>query len=395
MTADYETDFSVEDIERDPYAIYERLRAENPVAYSPALQSWLVTRWEDVRFVTTKPDLFQAEDDNSPVVQHFGKPAIIQVDGPVHQELRQGVAPHYAPKRVAEYIDDLVRPVARECIAAMDTSNPVDLVDAYFEPISVLTLARSFGVMEVDVPTLRDWFHGLAMGAINFSNDPERTRICDETKEKISAAMAPIFDRIEVEPDASPLSHMMYRGMPEGERRSRDFIMPSVLVTLLGGMQEPGHGACNTMIGLLENPKQMAKVRENMDENLKKAVAEGVRWVAPIGTQIRATTRDVDIGGVTIPAGQTVSAVLASANRDASVFADPDRFNMDRTEPGLASFGFGAHFCAGKWLALAQMELAIRILLETFDEITLDRDQPYAFFGWEFRAPTSLFVKLA
>lgn len=394
MTTDFAATITVEDIERDPYPIYARLRAESPVAYAPALNSWLVTSWDDVQVVTTKPDLFRAEDDNAPVVQHFGKPAIIHADGEVHQELRKGVAPHYAPKRVAEYIDTLVRPIAMDCIAAMDTSKPVDLVDAYFEPISVLALARSFGVMDVDVPTLREWFHGLAMGAINFSGDPERRRICDETKTKINAAMAPVFDRIEAEPDSSPLSHMMYHGLPEGERRSREFIMPSVLVTLLGGMQEPGHGACNTMIGLLENLDQMAKVRADMDGNLKKAVAEGVRWVAPIGTQIRAATQDIELGGVTIREGQTVSAVLASANRDEGVFTDGDRFDMDRTESALASFGFGGHFCAGKWFALAQMELAIRILLETYGEITLDRDQPYEFFGWEFRAPTSLFVKL-
>jgi cytochrome P450 len=392
--ADNTVDFTVEDIERDPYTIYARLRRESPVAFSPALNSWLVTRWDDVRHVTTNPDLFIAEDDNAPVVQHFGKPAIIHADGAVHQELRQGVAPHYMPKKVAGYIDDLVRPIARDCIEAMDTSKPVDLVDAYFEPISVLTLARSFGVMDVDVATLRDWFHGLALGAINFSGDPERKRICDETKARIDAAMAPIFDRIETEPDSSPLSHMMYHGMPEGERRSRDFIMPSVLVTLLGGMQEPGHGACNTMIGLMENPDQMARVRGDLGDTLRRAVSEGVRWVAPIGTQIRATTRDIEIGGVMIPAGHTVSAVLASANRDEAVFADPDRFDIDRTETGLASFGFGAHFCAGKWLALAQMELAIRILLETFEEISLDPDQPYEFFGWEFRAPTTLFATL-
>ncbi len=327
-------------------------------------------------------------------MQHFGKPAIIHADGEVHQQLRQGIAPHYMPKKVESYIDDLVRPVALDCIAAMDISKPVDLVDAYFEPISVLALARSFGVMDVDVATLRRWFHGLALGAINFSSDPERKRICDETKADINVAMAPIFDRIEKQRDSSPLSHMMYHGMPEGERRSRDYIMPSVLVTLLGGMQEPGHGACSTMIGLLENPEQMAKVRNNPADALRRAVAEGVRWIAPIGTQIRAATRDVEIGSVVIPAGQTVSAVLASANRDESVFVRPDVFNIDRSETSLASFGFGMHFCAGKWLALAQMELAIRILLDSFGDIRLDRTQLYEFFGWEFRAPSTLHVHL-
>lgn len=394
MSSTFADQITVDEIEEDPYPIYARLRQEAPVAYAPALNSWLVTTWADVQTVTTNPDLFRAEDDNAPVVRHFGKPAIIHCDGPVHQELRRGIAPHYAPKKVAEYIDDLVRPIAQDCIAAFDPDRPVDLVAAYFEPISVLTLARSFGVMDVDVDQLRQWFHGLAMGAINFSQDPERSQICADTLRDIDRAFDPIFARLEQEPDDSPLSQMLYHSMPEGQRRSREFVMPSIRVTLLGGMQEPGHGAANTLVALLQNPGQMQMLRADPDRHLRAAVVEGCRWTAPIGTQIRAATRDLELGGAQIRAGDTVSAVIASANRDAAVFARPDDFDLERSEKSQATFGFGGHFCAGKWMALSQMELALRILLETFPRIALVPGQPPVFFGWEFRAPTSLMVTL-
>lgn len=394
MTSSYAQSLTVEEIETNAYAVYKRLRVEEPVAYVPALNSWLVTKWDDVTRVTTDTDSFTAEDKDAPVVRHFGDPAIIHVDGPVHRELRMGIAPHYAAGKVADYIEDIVRPIAEECIAAFPDSGEVDLLDAYFEPISALTLARSFGVMDADVETLRRWFHGLAMGAINFARDPERTEICETTKAEINAAFAPIFDALEAAPNDTPLSNLLYRGMPEGERRSRDYVMPTILVTLLGGMQEPGHGAANTLVGLLENPDQMALVRADPDQYLKKAVAEGIRWVAPIGTQGRSPVKDVDIRGVTIPAGAPVSAVIASANRDEEVYPDGEVFDMRREHKSLASFGFGPHFCAGKWMSLAQMELALRILLERFPSITLDPKKPHDFFGWEFRAPTRLCVRL-
>lgn len=395
MQTAYSQSITTEEIERNAYDVYKRLRAESPVAFVPALNCWLVTKWEDVVKVSTSPDLFQAEDDDAPVVKHFGSPAIIHTDGKVHRELRGGIAPHYSPKRVAEYIEALVTPLAEECISSFPESGHVDLVAEYFEPISVQSLAKSFGIEGVDVETLRSWFHGLAMGAINFSRDPERKRICDETKAQISEKLEPLFAQLEQAPNNTPLSNMLYHGMPEGERRTREFVMPTLFVTLLGGMQEPGHGAANTLVGLLENPDQMALVRSDPGTYLPKAVVEGTRWVSPIGTQGRKTTQDIELGDVVIPAGESVSAVISSANHDESVFDNPDRFDINRSAKSYATFGFGPHFCAGKWMSLAQMEIALRILLQSFSAIELDRDQPYEFFGWEFRAPTDLWVTLA
>lgn len=210
MTQSYAQSLTVEEIEANAYAVYKRLRDEEPVAFVPVLNSWLVTKWDDVTRVTTETETFTAVDKEAPVVRHFGDPAIIHVDGAVHRELRKGIAPHYAAQKVADYIDRIVRPIARDCIAAFPEDGKVDLLADYFEPISALTLARTFGVMDADVETLRRWFHGLAMGAINFSRDPERTEICDATKVEINAAFDPIFTALEAEPNDTPLSHLLY-----------------------------------------------------------------------------------------------------------------------------------------------------------------------------------------
>ena len=252
--SDYLNAITIDEIEADPYPLYRRLRQEAPVAYVPALNSWLVTRWGDVQTVTKSPARFTAQAPDPPVVIAFGDPAIIHCDGEIHGHLRGGIAPHYLPATVKSYIDDLVTPIATEALDSLAGQASTDLLATYFEPISVQSLARSFGIRDASTETLREWFHGLALGAINFGRDPERARQCQATIDAINAALDPLFERLAHEHDHSPLSHLLRSGMPEGSLRRREDVMPTVLVTLLGGMQEPGHAAATTLYALLSEP---------------------------------------------------------------------------------------------------------------------------------------------
>lgn len=385
---------TVQELEEDPYPIYARMRREAPVCFVPAVNIWLVTRWADVEYVAKTPQVFTAAVKTSPVERTFGKPTILTTDGPVHKELRAGIDPKYKPKAVAGYIDDLVRPIAEDYLTPLLMEGGGDLMADYFEPISTLSLARSFGFHDIDMPTLRRWFYGLAQGAINFENDPERQKIGDAVSAEISGVAERIFEKLEREPDHSALSHMLHDGMPPGETRPRDLLLPTVKVTLLGGMQEPGHGAGSVLTGLLTNPDQFAALRRDVVNLLPQAVDEGLRWVAPIGTQTREAARDVELGGVTIPAGAVVGALVSSASRDEARFSDPDRYDIHRDEGPHAAFGFGQHFCSGRWFAREQVIVALRVLIERTREIALDPRNLPQFRGWEFRAPTSLKVGL-
>lgn len=385
---------TVQDLEDDPYPLYARMRREAPVCFVPAVNIWLVTRWADVEFVAKTPESFTAVVASSPVDRTFGKPTILTTDGPVHKELRAGIDPKYKPKAVAAYIEDLVRPIALDYLKPLLARGGGDLMADYFEPISTLSLARSLGFNDIDMATLRRWFYGLAQGAINFENDPARQRIGDAISAEISATAGPIFDRLERAPDDSALSHMLHDGMPAGETRPRAFLLPTIKVTLLGGMQEPGHGAGSILVGLLTHPDQKRDVRAAPDVLLPQAVDEGLRWMAPIGTQTRQTTRPVELGGVVIPANAPVGALVSSASRDETRFRNPDEFNIHRQEGPHAAFGFGQHFCSGRWFARAQVITALRVLLDNTLDIALLPGQMPEFRGWEFRAPTSLQVKL-
>nr|WP_316655945.1 cytochrome P450 [uncultured Gellertiella sp.] len=385
---------TIGELEADPYPFYAHLRREQPVAHVPAANVWFATRWPDVEAVTKSPDLFSAEAPTSPVEISFGRPTILTVDGGVHRELRGGIEPHYRPKQVQSWVEPLVRPLAEAQLARLEGRDSAELMADYFEPVSVLSLARSFGFHDVDVDTLRHWFHGLSQGAINYECDPARQAICDAVCGEIDAALVPLLEARLTSPDASPLSALLHHGREPGNPRSPEMVLPTIKVTLLGGMQEPGHGAGSVLAGLLGEPAQFSELLAAPETLLARAVEEGLRWVAPIGTQMRIATRDVELGGVVIPKGAPVAAILASANRDEQRFADPDRFDIHRDRPSIATFGFGGHFCAGKWFAKAQIEIMLSVLLARYPSLTLDPSLPPVFGGWEFRAPQHLHVLL-
>lgn len=390
---------TVEQLDCDPYPFYARLRREQPVAWVPAVHLWMVTRWDDVEAVAKDEARFTAVVESSPVDRCFGSPTIITTDGPVHRELRRAVDPKYRPARVNAEIDTLVRPIAEEQAERITAAGAreAELMSEYFEPISALALARSMGFADVDVPTLRRWFHGLSQGATNFELDPAKQFVGDATAAEVRAHATALFERLEREPDSSALSHMLHDGMPPGRPRPRELLLPTILVTLLGGMQEPGHGAGSVLVGLLSHADQLATVRDELasgdDGMLRRAVDEGFRWVAPIGTQTRQTTCDVELGGVVIPTGQAVAAVVASACHDESRFARPERFDVFRPELEHAAFGFGSHHCSGHWFARQQVRIALAVLLERCPALRLANGRPPAFRGWEFRAPVELRVR--
>lgn len=372
---------TVADLERDPYPLYARLRSESPVAWVPAVDLWMVTRWVDVSRVAKDDATFTAVVAASPVDRCFGEPTIITSDGEVHRALRRVIDPMYRPARVNAYIDDLVRPIADELIGALLPRHGADLLTEYFEPISTIALARSMGFEDEDATTLQDWFRGLALGATNFERDPVKQQAGDAMASAVRDRAAEVLDTLADRPRECALAHML--------DQPREFVLPTVLVTLLGGMQEPGHGAGSTLVGLLTDRDQWDAVCSDPALVLA-AVDEGLRWIAPIGTQTRQATCDVELAGAHIPAGDMVAAVVASACRDEARFTQPDRFDLFRPESESAVFGFGSHYCTGHWFARHQIRIAIEVLVQRVPQLRFATGFEPTFVGWEFRAPTAL-----
>jgi cytochrome P450 len=386
----YAAGVTVEELDRDPYPIYARLRAEAPVCFVPAVGLWFVTRWEDVEAAATQPELFCSRVDPSPLERTMGGESILLLDGEPQKRLRAMLDPSLRPRVVEATTPDLVEPLADELLDGLEERGEAELMSEYFEPISVLGLGRVLGLGHVEGDTLRRWFHGLAEGATNFEDDPAKWKVADATAAEIDVALAPVFERLHADPDGSTIATML--ALAEGTLEERTAtILPTLKVILLGGMQEPGHAAGSTLVGLLES----RQVRAMLDDFglVRDAVEEGLRWVSPIGTQTRRAVADAALGGITLPAGANLGLLVSSANRDEEVWGPTaDEYNLFRPKRTHAAFGFGTHYCSGHHFSRVQMRISLTRLLERLPSIRLDPERPPLFTGWEFRAPRHLHV---
>jgi aromatic O-demethylase, cytochrome P450 subunit len=159
---------------------------------------------------------------------------------------------------------------------------------------------------------------------------------------------------------------------------------------IVGGFQEPAHGAANTMLGLLGDPGQAAAVAADPERLSGAAVHEGLRWISPFNMTEKLTTADVVLGGKLIPAGTEIALVIGSANRDETRFDDPDTFDMRRQRLNTFAFGFGAHFCVGHYVARQVGQVSVEELFRRLPGLRLDPDREPFVHGWFVRAAKQL-----
>jgi cytochrome P450 len=368
------------------------MRREAPVCFVPAVGLWFVTRWEDVEFAASHPSLIDSSVTPSPLDRVMGGPSILVLDGPPQKKLRAMIDPSMRPRVVEATAHDLVTPIVDRLLSAIAGRGEAELMGEYFEPVSVLSLGSVLGLAALDGDTLRRWFYGLAQGAINFEDDPDRWAVSDATGAEIDRELAPVLERLWEAPDTSMIATMLQHAEGTFDERVAA-VLPTLKVILLGGMQEPGHAGGSTVAGLLESG-HAARFAVDPPGLVNDAVEEGLRWVSPIGTQTRHVLVETELGGVTLPVGANLGGLVSSANRDEEVWGPTaGEYDLFRPRRNHAAFGFGSHFCSGHHFSRVQMRIAIQRLFERLPSLRPDSDRPPVFNGWEFRAPQHLHVR--
>jgi cytochrome P450 len=386
---------TVEQLEEDPYPLYARWREEAPVVHVAVLGLWFVTRWADAERVTTTPDVFEAAVKPSPLDRTFGGTNILTVDGPVHKRLRTMLLPSFRPLVVERDLVAVIEPLVSEQLDRLEQGGAhAELMEEYFEPVSVQSLAAVLGLGEIDADTLRRWFAELAKGATNFEGNPAKQADADAVAAEIDETLGPLFARMLRHPDGSVISNMLQAAEGTIVERTQ-LVMPTLKVILLGGMQEPGHGGGSTLVGLLTHHGQWEALVQDPAGRVRAAVDEGLRWISPIGAQERHCPHGASVAGTEIPAGANVAAIIASANRDRAVWGEyADAYDLFRRPRRSAAFGFGKHFCVGHHFSKVQLWVALHGLADRFPRLRLDETRPPRITGWEFRAPRNLDVLL-
>ncbi|MFI0418781.1 cytochrome P450 [Spongiactinospora sp. 9N601] len=383
-------DITLDELEADPYPIWARLRREAPVAFVPAVGGWFVTRRDDV-IATRRMRQIGVATALPRMERTLGMPNVLMVDGPAHTDLRAAIDPLLLPKAVPTYAEDLIRPIAATAVRALPKAGEVELMET-FELVSCLAVGRLVG-LDVDGPTLRRWFQSLAGGIANLAMHPGPFDESDQAVREMRAAVDPLLDRLEHEPDGGMLAHMLHAGRPPGDPRPRAHIYSSILVVIAGGAQEPGHLAGTTVHGLLGRPGQMRRVLADPGL-IPRAMDEALRWEAMLPIVDRQADSDLVLGGREIAEGDLIEVCVGSANRDEEHVEHPDVFDLDRDAPAHLSFGIGAHVCAGRNFGREVARITLDELTARYARLDPVAEKPVRVRGFTMRAPKELYVSV-
>ncbi|MEM9203489.1 MAG: cytochrome P450 [Actinomycetota bacterium] len=370
---------SLADLETDPDPILARLRAEEPVAFVPALEMWLVTRWDDVARMEAHPEDFTAATEPSFLARALGA-NMLTCDPPEHTRLQQIMQPPFQPGgRSGPFVAEELSTIADALLDDVDPAG-FDIMTDYAQPLSAGALATVLGLDHHGFGRMWDWCEGLCADIANFENDPELTALGERTKADLGAA---IHERLATDGgDHSAISFFVREGATSEE------IVNNVRLMISGGINEPRDGIGLVSFVALTQPEFRPAVEH--PPHLRRLIEEVFRVFSPVGTVTRQATRDLEIGGVSIPKGDLVSGILRSINLDESHWTNPTEIDLSRREGSHAAFALGAHRCLGEWLGRQEVRVGVERLFARFPDLRLAPDVDVEIRGFEFRGPVSV-----
>lgn len=390
---------TISGLDHDTDAVFARLRAEAPLTWIPALNAWIATTWELCEEIATDAQRFVG--GTSPMVDRlFGRPHILGSDGALHATLRAVIDGPLSPRSFRSRLEDHVRPVAKAALESLSGRRETELMADYFEPVSVRCVADTFGFDTIPTDQLRAWFHELAVASTNTTDangefiNPHGFDGADRVREQVRAYLEGIAERESAEPDNGHFSHLFRSGMPEGQMRSVDELLPSFLIVFLGGVQEPGHACGTTFLALATHPEAQRQVVDDL-KLLPRAISEALRWMSPnYAGGSRLVGHDMTFGGQELRKGETIWLAYGSANQDDSVFEAAGTFDLNRAQHPHLAFGAGDHRCPGSALSPQIARIALEELYTAHPDVRLDPARVPTPRGWLFRAAPDLHVVL-
>ncbi|MFQ5512964.1 MAG: cytochrome P450 [Myxococcota bacterium] len=364
------------------------LRHNDPVHWSEKSQLWVITRYEEVSYVSKHQELFTSAEGVRP-----GNPtklSLIDEGEPRHGQMRRWINRGFTPRRVAK----LAIPFRGLVTDAIDRVAPLgecDFVEDIAVPMPLLLIAEMIGIRKEDRERFHRWSDAMIAAEGN-RHRPEFMQAAAQAFLEYSTYVTEIIEDRRRNP-RDDLVSILVGAKDEGllheiegeaavvltelidaEPMANDELIMLLVLLLVAGNETTRNGISGGMQLLIENPGERQKLID--DPNLiPAAVEEMVRLVSPVRSFGRTVTGDTDLHGRRLLAGQKVLLVYPSANRDEEVFEDPDRFRIERN-PQHLGFGIGNHFCLGANLARMEMRIAFEELLRRLPDMEYSRGGP-------------------
>jgi cytochrome P450 len=357
----------------DPDPVLLHLLAHEPVAHVRLPHGepcWMVTRYDDVRHVLGGAGFSRAATLHMDVARTTEmlplEDSILAMDPPNHTRIRRLVSMAFTARRVAELrpriqavVDGLLDDIER-------TGPPADLVEDLALPLPITIITDLLGVPYEDRERFRGWADTF-MTTSGFSVEE-----LIDAHVAITGYLAGLIAQRRDEPTDDLLGGLVAARDEDGDRMTEGELVSLALALLVAGYETTASQLTKFVLALFRHPDQLALLRAH-PELVPNAIEELMRLVTlSSGTGLaQVATEDVEMSGVTIHAGEAVMASPGAANRDPTVFADPNSLDVTRENIVHFGFGHGAHFCIGAHLARLEMQVALTSLLTRFPDLRL------------------------
>ncbi|MFE9661136.1 cytochrome P450 [Streptomyces sp. NPDC005955] len=351
-------------------------------------EAWLVTRYEDVKFVTSDPRFSRTALTETTVTGMSGHrvastAGLNYADPPYHSRLRKSVQKAFTGQAMKR-----LRPLAQEtCDTFLDRmeehGSPADLMEHLHAPVPLAVVCDLLGVPRDDRDGLVGW------GDVILSMTTPKAG--NEAKARVTAFIVELLHARRDQP-SDDLAGALAEAMGAGDITEAEAVSLATAI-LVSGAHAVRYNSANMVFVLLTRPELMARLRAH-PQDLPQAVDELIRHIPHrngVGLP-RIATEDVEVGGASIRAGEAVYASYLAANRDPEVFDDPDTVDFDRQGTAHLSFGHGPHHCMGAMLARMESEVMVSTLLSRFPDLRLavaPEDVPFQSKGF-IRGPRVL-----
>ncbi|WP_394436375.1 cytochrome P450 [Streptomyces sp. SGAir0957] len=385
----------------NPYPAYREMRANAPLFWHEPTQSWIVSRYADVeRVFKDKAGQFTTDNYDWQLEPVHGK-TILQLSGREHAVRRALVAPAFRGSDLQEKFLPVIEANSRALIDQFRHTGSADLVHDYATRFPVNVIADMLGLDKADHARFHGWYTAVIAFLGNLSGDADVTAAGERTRVEFAEYMIPII-RARRENLGDDLLSALCAAEVDGVRMSDEDIKAFCSLLLAAGGETTDKAIASIFANLLVNPEQLAAVREDRSL-IERAFAETLRFTPPVHMIMRQSAVDVEVSGGTIPAGATVTCLIGAANRDEDRYADPDRFDLFRTDLTATTafsaaadhlaFALGRHFCVGALLAKAEVEIGVNQLLDAMPDVRLADGFDPAEQGVFTRGPQSLPVR--
>lgn len=351
-----------------PWEDWTWLREHAPAYWDPVNEVWAISRYADVLAIEKDPVTYSSFRAPRPHGDHL--PMIISMDGREHTMRRKLVSKGFTPRRVRDH-EATVRRICTDIIDRVASRGECDFVWDIAAPLPLLLIADMLGFPPESYDDLLHWSDDLIRGTT--INDPDAAMKAAEAGLAFREfQLGVIADRRSKPPQDDLVSILCYAEI-DGERLGDEDIIQESLLILIGGDETSRHVMTDGMLALLDNPDQMAILRDDPTK-IEVGVEELLRWVTPIKNMSRTVTREVTLHGQTLREGDQLILMYPAANRDPRVFTDPDTLDVQRNPNPHLAFGFGPHFCMGASLARMELRVMFGELLRRLPDIHLAGD---------------------